>query len=474
VGSTFKKLEEWGTTDDFKPVPVRRELQSLAEFFEPDFLTENPTFGMDKTLNATFIKEVFNRVLKQYCTLIAGLDETLCNQKLTGCGVNSKCPIVYSVYGQQCECNAPDNCEETKITEVPSVCINDPQTSAARAQTTKAPATTTVAAATTKSPESGEGYRCCHEEIPNANVQTNATFFYKVNQSDNLCDKSAATPPPLSPDDYCRPGKWFVGEASNLTSLLDEGSTWLQDVFNTPDWPSAIWNGMWAVRNCHEVCKGKGMVCSDEELKKRNAEGDTGKELEALIKKHFGGAIKPRTCADGEKFADWFKTQFLNNSANFIEGPGTSDYDGIQPERLVTDNLYAMMPFVQSDWRDNRIMKGVMGTGRINIPEEILSKLESTCVSAPDLTAYPDVASCEGGSLWDVMHLLGWPGMAEGLNGRGHLVQPNEQNPQWKPEKEPEWSKQRTDLLLETALLTYVWEKAAKIRRLCYCVPEFS
>merc|ERR1719312_888100 len=199
LGATFKNdFKQWGADANFEPIPIKRTLESISVLLKEEFLTKNSNFGMDHTLNATGIKIVFNRVLEDYCHLVAGLNKTVCDQKFSGCGLNSNCPLTYAVNGSECLCNAPDNCKKVELAEVPSVCINDPKSSTA--PTTLAPATTAAAAATTIPPEYTDGYRCCHEAVSHYKMEPGK--FYNVDQSAHLCDKSAVATTP-APQNVC-------------------------------------------------------------------------------------------------------------------------------------------------------------------------------------------------------------------------------------------------------------------------------
>ena len=68
-GSRPTDLTAW-ITADFKPVPIRRVLEKMDALFLDEWMTESPFYGFSRDLSGTAIREMFQRIVPNYCSLM--------------------------------------------------------------------------------------------------------------------------------------------------------------------------------------------------------------------------------------------------------------------------------------------------------------------------------------------------------------------------------------------------------------------
>ena len=74
----------------------------LSELFTEENLRKSDEYGFSHSLDAPRLRQAFDQIARQYCTIIEGNSQQQCDTILTGCGLNDDCR-----FGERC-INAPD------------------------------------------------------------------------------------------------------------------------------------------------------------------------------------------------------------------------------------------------------------------------------------------------------------------------------------------------------------------------------
>jgi len=103
IGSPLRKNpNEWAeSSEDFNQVPIRRKLVLIGDLFQRKYLKKSKDYGFKTSLDANGLRAVWNKVAKNYCTLVKGASQTDCDdakRKFIGCGYTSDCKL-----GEVCE-----------------------------------------------------------------------------------------------------------------------------------------------------------------------------------------------------------------------------------------------------------------------------------------------------------------------------------------------------------------------------------
>ena len=70
-GSRPRTLAEW-IENDFKPVAIKRSLVEITSLFKDEWLTKSERYGFDVDLSGSNMKAMFERLIKDYCSLMLG------------------------------------------------------------------------------------------------------------------------------------------------------------------------------------------------------------------------------------------------------------------------------------------------------------------------------------------------------------------------------------------------------------------
>ena len=68
-GSRPRTLADW-VENDFKPVAIKRSLVEITSLFKDEWLTKSERYGFDVDLSGSNMKAMFERIIKDYCSLM--------------------------------------------------------------------------------------------------------------------------------------------------------------------------------------------------------------------------------------------------------------------------------------------------------------------------------------------------------------------------------------------------------------------
>ena len=78
-GSRPRTLAEW-VENGFKPVAIKRSLVEITSLFKDEWLTKSKRYGFDVDLSGSNMKATFERLIKDYCSLmLSGILDSNCN-----------------------------------------------------------------------------------------------------------------------------------------------------------------------------------------------------------------------------------------------------------------------------------------------------------------------------------------------------------------------------------------------------------